>query len=555
MTREPLEPRDNGGPENKPGTTARDLPDYIIPSLSEERFSQSISLPPSPLDRVHPLMQLPVASIYKSEELTAFQRELQGDPIFVTFADLSAVNIANSCGLTREVDTLVSKTKELLVEAYKDTTWRADAPGFDEVLIMSRSDEGNELRHYQKFEKLWNKARDELLPADDQRVQVAEYVTFLREEMYRFQQEYEASTQQRNQAYSLNGFVRWVAASLQNPPAPFLSEGCIGLFFDKEGPLTRLRRTGDLALQLAKEENGALLSEDSSAPTIRRVLSLVGGHVKMDVILTPYSARAAADQAETRSSQTKKGVIARDTYGVQEQWDDRRRGKDPQKTASHEEVDKILAAREKYTTDRQRIELGKVPKEKLTEALHKLTVIAHSDRELGEGIIRYENGSELPVQILIGRPLHEKESLSLIEIDLTAGGAFTKAFGFSRFGSLFREITDLIKERTNADLIIRYGGGKLYVLTATPLREIGIQALTSAIDKAGNTARSSDTNRATTAQIDYGIRTALLKELTELLPEHAPPSSPVTDFLSAKVKIHSYQYKQAHTVQDLIESF
>lgn len=555
MTQEPLGPRDSGGPENISGTTARDLPNYIIPSLSGERFSQSISLPPSPLDRVHPLMQLPVASIYKKEELNAFQRELQGDRIFVTFADLSAVNIANSCGLTREVDTLVSKTKELLVKAYQDTTWRADAPGFDEVLIMSRSDEGNELSHYQRFEKLWNEARDELLPADDHRVQVAEHLAFLREEMYRFQQEYEASTQQRHQAYSLNGFARWVAASLQNPPPPFLPDGRIGSFPNNEGPLTRLRRTGDLALQLAKEENGAQLSEDSSPPTIRRVLSLVGGHVKMDVILTPYSARAAADHAETRSSRTKKGVIAQDTYGLQDQWNDRRRGNDPRKTPSHEEVDKILAAREKYTTHRERIELGNVPKEKLTEALHNLTVIAHSDRELGEGIIRYENAKELPLQILVGRVLHEQESLSFIEIDLTAGGAFTKAFGFSRFGSLFREITDLIKEKTKADLIIRHGGGKLYVLTTTPLSEIGLQTLARTIDRTGKKALTSDTPRATTARIDYGIRTALMEELSELLPEHSQKPAPATDFLSSKVRARTYRFSATDILQDLIERF
>jgi hypothetical protein len=561
MTRDPLTPSNRNNPDIEQNAPDPDLRSYVIPSPKEGRTLSARSLPPSPMERVHPLMDLPVAGIYQEKELQSFQRMLVDQPILVTFADLSAVNIANSCGLTKEVDALVSKTKKLLTEAYQDAPWRADAPGFDEVLIMSGAEEGRELNNYKRFNQLWNEVRDELLPLSDPRVQAAESLALLREEMYQLQREYEETAQKNNTFYSVNGFSRWLEGkgdSEKHSPL-FFSKAGIGEFRDNEGPLSRLRRAGELALQVAKERHEeeiiAIHEEAASGPTVRRVLSLVGGHVKMDVILTPFSARAAADHAEARSSQLKKGVPLENVYGHQEEWRDRRSGSDPQKTASYEEVEKILELQAKDEQLRRQIQEGLIPKEEITQALHQLIIIAHSDRELGEGIIRYENGGELPVQILVGRTLQDKEPLTLIQVDLTAGGAFTKAFGFSRFGNLFRNITEVIKERTNADLIIRHGGGKLYVLTATPLREIGIQALTSAIDKAGNTAHTSDTNRGTTARIDYGIRTALLKELSELLPEHAPPSSPVTDFLSARVKIHAYRYNQAHTVQDLIESF
>jgi hypothetical protein len=513
------------------------------------------------MERVHPLMELPASGIYNEKELQSFQRMLGDQPILVTFADLSAVNIANACGLTKEVDTLVSKTKELLTEAYQDAPWRADAPGFDEVLIMSGAEEGNELNNYKRFNQLWNEARDELLPLSDPRVQIAESLALLREEMFQLQREYEETAQKNNTFYSVNGFSRWLEGkgkSEKHSPL-FFSKAGIGGFPDNEGPLSRLRRAGELALRVAKERHQeeiiAIREGATSDPTVRRVLSLVGGHVKMDVILTPFSARAAADHAEARSSQLKKGVPLENVYGHQEEWKDRRRGTDPQKTASVEEVERIITNEKEYQVYRQQIELGTIPEGKTAQALHQLTIIAHSDRELGKGIIRYESGKELPIAILVGRKLEERESLYLIEVDLTAGGAFTKAFGFSRFGNLFRNITEVIKERTNADLLIREGGGKLYALTATPLNQIGIQRLTHSIDKEGTAARTSDTNRATTARIDYGIRTALLKELSEILPEHAPPFSPISDFLSARVKIHSYKYNQAHTVQDLIESF
>lgn len=559
MTRDPLTPSNRNNPDIEQNAPDPDLRSYVIPSPKEGRTLSARSLPPSPMERVHPLMDLPVAGIYHEKELHSFQRLLGDQPILVTFADLSAVNIANSCGLTKEVDTLVSKTNELLTEAYQDVPWRADAPGFDEVLIMSGAEEGNELNNYKRFNQLWNEARDELLPLSDPRVQAAESLALLREEMYQLQRAYEQIAVRTNISYSPNAFSRWVKANLKSSEPSCLPDITLRGFPDNEGPLTRLRRAGESALELAKErqegELSAIRDGESSSPTVRRVLSLVGGHVKMDAILTPFSARAAADHAETRSSQSKKDVSLVNTYGNQDEWQDRRRGTDPQKTASEEEVEQILKVLRKYEELKKRIEEGEVPEEEITEALHQLTIIAHSDRELGEGIIRYENGGKLPVEILVGRTLEEKEPLSLIEIDLTAGGAFTKAFGFSRFGNLFRNMTEVIKTQTDADLIIRHGGGKLYVLTGRPLKEMRLQTLARAIDRLGLAARTSDTQRSTTARIDYGIRTALMEELSEILPEHAPPSSPISDFLSARVKIHSYKYNQAHTVQDLIESF
>jgi len=497
-------------------------------------------VPQSPAENCHPLMNLPVSSMYDRDHLNSFQKQLNGQPIEATFTDLACVNIANSCGLEKDVDELISKTRKLLEEAYEGSPWLANAPGFDEIFIVSRADQG---KNYKTFERAWNKAREEHFPSHDKRVQAAEHTALLREDMYLLQREYSQESQETGKPYSVRGFSTYLESKLDIKPS------------DKkiEGPLSRLKRAGTLALQVSQQRRADELKLiQSLSNKFRRVLSLASGHVTTDSPLTPHSIRALANHAEQRSTEIKKGIAPAEERTPHATWHDRRENHRETESATTEEVNQTVNILDKYKEILSKLGTQKNNADQLTRDLN---TIVYSDRELGEGVIRYEVGKDCSIQTFIDRMIQENESFSLIEIDLTAGGAFTKAFGFSQFGNLFRKIADVIKEKTDAELLIRYGGGKLYVLTSRPSYELGVNSLAEAIDEQGRIALTSDTTRATTARIDYGIRTALQEELSNLLPEQANTSVTTSDFLSSRIRIHLYSYSATDTLEDIVKLF
>ncbi|MCB0329587.1 MAG: hypothetical protein KDD70_07985 [Bdellovibrionales bacterium] len=506
----------------------------------------TVRLPRWPTQELHPLIGLPVASIYSAENLSKFT-----EAVLATFWDVAEVNTANDCGYREEVDRLIGSPKDLIPLHYGNSDRVTDVPGFDEGFNLCELSRGSAVERWNKFVESWNERLNALLPMSDKRAQVAESSALLRSETNILKSEFKEFCKQSGLEGTVAEFGNWILANLRTREQL------------NSGSFSQVQQVGELALRLAEKRQQAKLeqiAEGKLPDEERRVLRLIYGHVLVDEPLTPHKARAAADFAEKLATDHKKGIGGMDEISDLSQWIDRRKGSAPGKTASDDEVDTILKLEEQYAQMMREMyaaDPDSPPASNFTERIaqlrscaQKMYRIVASDRELGPGVIRAEKVEDAPMSTFVGENIKEGDVLTRVQIDLSGGGAFTKAFGFAGFGSLFREINNLVQEYTGAKFTFRKGGGKIVLFTDKNREEIDITELGRKIDALCKETLEGDGERATGAKIEYGIRMARKRYVARKLDLPPPGRIDETDFLSAVVKLGTYTYRESHSVQD-----